>query len=152
MLIQLNRKKKEGLINESRVVKAKSNFSEFAFFSFWFNSINFYLPRVSICRNQSIAKIGKIDELNTGIAAKNLNIGIASTKKADKPYTGIEIEDRNIDKAGTGEVEGVKDPSINRTDVKKADGVENPEKDIVDIEKAWSIRLRHKHNRCREKR
>ena len=79
MPIQPTGKKKRGL-NGSIEIKAEANFSDIAFFSLWFNLINFCLSGIGVTINPK-----KIDDQNTGaIVADKSDTSRANLLEADK--------------------------------------------------------------------
>lgn len=57
--------KSKGGFNRSKRVKVGANFSEVALFSFWFNSINFYLIGFGVTTNIEKVNNPNIDTIDT---------------------------------------------------------------------------------------
>ena len=94
--------------NWSTDVKAGANFCDIALFSFWFNSINFYLSGIDVTTNPE-----KADNSNTGVA------------DANKPDTGkTDLEEANGVETDTTDIEEVEKQGLGIADPAEADGVE----------------------------
>ena len=99
---------RRGDLDKSRGVKVGANSSDIAFFSLWFNLINYCFSGVSVITNPE-----KANDQHTGIAdASKHNIGTADLEEAD----GVEADGADAEKA--------EESNTGTADITEVDGVE----------------------------